>query len=496
MALTLGLLDSSQLGTILRAPKTSDQSLLDKIIEVGRLKEAQVIKLKNRALLARATRTFSLKEGSFVLESESALEPEADLTPIHAEQLVLQGVLTHYNVERLFKEAAFLRNQNLALTDNAVDALAQAGISNATPVLKMLEGSPHTVEQLAAVREIGEQAAWAHCYALAACNLIEAKPHIAPPTKDAAIPNQTAPTSADTSKAEETKPVAREKKASSQPPERQKTTPPNKRAKSHTRVPMKAKTKSKGPKKSKEEKAAIVRNLIDEKAKLLESQADHFQLLEVARDAKEADIRKLYFNLAKQLHPDRLKSLGLENMTQKAQTIFGEINIAFSVLSDSKKRKVYVEEIEGGSAESAEAEALAMRLLGAEEHFHMGQVALRANQFLEAKKQFKQAVELNPEDPSFQAHYAWTIWCGSTDKSSVQGPAKKGLKKAISISKECAPAWLFRGMIAKQEDNVTKAAKCFENVLELEPGNRQAEAELRLLNRRTGKGKSSLFRRR
>ena len=60
--------------------------------------------------------------------------------------------------------------------------------------------------------------------------------------------------------------------------------------------------------------------------------ADPYQTLAVARDASEADIKKAYRKLAKELHPDRNKD------NPKAAERFSKVTNAYDLLSDKDKR--------------------------------------------------------------------------------------------------------------------------------------------------------------
>jgi DnaJ-class molecular chaperone len=62
---------------------------------------------------------------------------------------------------------------------------------------------------------------------------------------------------------------------------------------------------------------------------------DYYQTLGISRDAAEADIKKAYRRLARQYHPDMNKG------DKKAEERFKDISEAYSVLSDSEKRKQY-----------------------------------------------------------------------------------------------------------------------------------------------------------
>lgn len=64
---------------------------------------------------------------------------------------------------------------------------------------------------------------------------------------------------------------------------------------------------------------------------------DYYEVLGVAKAATEADIKKAYRKLALTWHPD--KHQGADK--QEAETKFKEINEAYQVLSDQKKRSTY-----------------------------------------------------------------------------------------------------------------------------------------------------------
>ena len=62
---------------------------------------------------------------------------------------------------------------------------------------------------------------------------------------------------------------------------------------------------------------------------------DYYDILGVSKDASQEDIKKAYKKLAKKYHPD----LNKEN--KESETKFKEVNQAFSVLGNEKKRENY-----------------------------------------------------------------------------------------------------------------------------------------------------------
>ena len=63
--------------------------------------------------------------------------------------------------------------------------------------------------------------------------------------------------------------------------------------------------------------------------------SNFYELLEVPRDATEADIKRAFRKLSLKYHPD--KNPGNE----EAASTFKQINRAYEVLSDKDKRQVY-----------------------------------------------------------------------------------------------------------------------------------------------------------
>mmetsp|Transcript_50586 Transcript_50586/g.56465 ORF Transcript_50586/g.56465 Transcript_50586/m.56465 type:complete len:533 (-) Transcript_50586:61-1659(-) len=69
-------------------------------------------------------------------------------------------------------------------------------------------------------------------------------------------------------------------------------------------------------------------------------QKDLYKILNVGKDATEAEIKKAYRKSALKWHPDRHAS-STDEKKQEAENIFRDVNLAYEVLSDPEKKKKY-----------------------------------------------------------------------------------------------------------------------------------------------------------
>jgi molecular chaperone DnaJ len=80
------------------------------------------------------------------------------------------------------------------------------------------------------------------------------------------------------------------------------------------------------------------------------AERDYYQILGVSRSASHEDIRKAYRKLARKYHPD------INPGNKEAENKFKDISVAYDVLSDAQKRKLYDEFGEAGLAAGFDAE--------------------------------------------------------------------------------------------------------------------------------------------
>jgi molecular chaperone DnaJ len=80
------------------------------------------------------------------------------------------------------------------------------------------------------------------------------------------------------------------------------------------------------------------------------AERDYYKILGVERSASKEDVRKAYRKLARKYHPD------INPGNKEAESKFKDLSVAYDVLSDEKKRKLYDEFGEAGLAAGFDAE--------------------------------------------------------------------------------------------------------------------------------------------
>ena len=246
------------------------------------------------------------------------------------------------------------------------------------------------------------------------------------------------------------------------------------------------------PSRSRTNTAATIdtENLIRDRLALVERDADHFNLLGIARDAAPEIIRAAYFTLARKLHPDRLASLGIHD--RDSQRLMAIINAAFAVLNDTVKRTEYMTVLSRGGesavrAEEAKADELAMRVMHAEEAFRRGEMALRREQLETAMKEFTTAVELQPQEPEYQALFTWTKFAAATDKQALAPKTRAELQRAAERSEQSPTARFYLGRVERILGREREALEHFREVMRIKPNHSEASSEVRVLEARLKK---------
>ena len=420
IALTGSLVSSTQVADIARRQAANPQrDEIELISEMARLAPDQAMRLRRRTIAQRAARTFSFDRADFVVEDHITVRfvPGSELD---IRSVIYLGARQFLSEGRLNGDLGQL-GAWFQLKPELTEYLPQFGFGEAEqPVLDVLVRGAGLAE--IEQPEIEQRMARAVIYALGSCGQcnVEGTPRAAarkpaPPPRpaSAAVPTPVAahrsgPTAVPTPVATHRSGPTRQKPGDTlnEPTFRRADTqldaPTDRRRKGPTVTPM--------PRRNAAPTALTsdVEKLIRQRLAVIESGGDHFMLLGLPREATSAHIQKAYFALARQLHPDRLSAVGIVDENRQAQHLFAQVNTAFAVLGNDKKREAYLDILDRGGeaavrAEQQAVEKMAERALDSEDAFRRGEAALRRDLIPQAIKELEHAVSLNPDEPDYQA---------------------------------------------------------------------------------------------
>lgn len=213
----------------------------------------------------------------------------------------------------------------------------------------------------------------------------------------------------------------------------------------------------------------------------------HYEVLGLDENANDNQVKKAYFKLAKEFHPDKLYNHADRTVKKHADKAFAVVNKAYEQLKTAEGRKAYsqkLKEISEGLDLDKEAESM----LKSEVEFQKGVVFLRKRDFASAAAQFNAAIDLNPRESD---HFAYAGWCEFQlyypgNEAGWKGGVLK-LEKAIEMSAKAYEALFFLAQAVKLQGDIEKAEGLFQRVLKLRPHHVEAQRELRLIEQRRGK---------
>lgn len=201
---------------------------------------------------------------------------------------------------------------------------------------------------------------------------------------------------------------------------------------------------------------------------------DFYQVLGLEKTATRDQIKRAYFHLAKEYHPDRHFQAGLEELTPQLEALFRGIKEAYDTLLMERKRQEYDTKLamkkvkgkdEGSAGPSVEAQV------------QTGLQAFRKGDFKAAAHFFETAVKAAPTQSNYHLLLAKTL----TQVPGRQRDAETHYKKAIELDPSGVEHYLGLGLLYKKSGMIQRAQRQFEEALIWDPENKTAQEELRNL---------------
>ena len=520
IALTGHLVTSSQVTEIARRIAAApDRDEVTVVAETAKLLPEQIDRLRRRAIVQRAARTFSVEAGTLAFDDRITI-PVARHSEIDVRGVIYLGARLNLSEQRLTDDVR-LFGARFVMKAEAHPTLARFEFTTIEyPIVEALERGTSLPEIEAAHRDIDPRTARAVIYALASCDAIARTD--SEPIEIAARPATAAhePTVSRTPTLRDPTmtrlPTPREPMMSRTPtpsepvmtrvptprePTMSRTLTPSEPMVSRVptpREPMVSRTPTapQVPRVVTEqlaERATRVRPspptsrdvkaLIAQRCALIDRGVDHFTLLGLPVGAPADAVRGAYVELARYLRPDKLVLLGITDEALDAQRLFAQIGVAFTTLTDPARRSAYLATLKRAVPIVTGVQAPERTLLAAEA-YQRGQHALRADQPVRAVVELAQAVVLAPHDVDYGALLGWARFCATSDKAAVVTETRRLLERAIHRSPRPEAARFYLGRVERMLGRDQLALHHFREVLELVPGHPEAASEIRAIEAR------------
>ncbi len=223
----------------------------------------------------------------------------------------------------------------------------------------------------------------------------------------------------------------------------------------------------------------------------------HFQVLGVGWQDPPETMRRAYFGLARELHPDRYTSDSAELIATAAE-LFDKVRAAWEMLGDDSKREAYIAKVIRGEKTEEELTMDKLRtILDAEADFKRGLNEFYAGRVAQAHELFQRVVEAVPDQAEFQAYAGYTTFRTNTGRDEAKATAgAERVLAAVQTNDRLDAGYVLIGLIERHKGNDAEAKQAFIQALKIKPSNPDAVRELKRMETRNTAAveeKSGLF---
>ncbi len=214
---------------------------------------------------------------------------------------------------------------------------------------------------------------------------------------------------------------------------------------------------------------------LEDYLKRVENAKTHYDILGVDIKAEAVELKRAYFLLAKNFHPDRYHSVGGQHL-KRIQNAFTELAQAHETLKNDESREVYDYRMRKELAEREKLEAagiegeINVQSAQADDHFNRGFSLLMDNNIEAALPFLARAVHFAPQTARYHAYYGKALSADDKQRHKAESEMQAALKIDPNNS-------TFRIMLAEFfiKFNLLKRAEGeLTRLLDMFPSNREA----------------------
>ena len=202
---------------------------------------------------------------------------------------------------------------------------------------------------------------------------------------------------------------------------------------------------------------------------------DLWAVLGVPRSADALTLKKAYFQLSRDFHPDAYAGLQLGSAQRQLEDVFASIQDAYSTLTDENKRGEYDAKMkleQGGGSSDLGA------IFQAESDFNRIKNLVERGELTPAARMIGKVFAVMANNEEVKGYKIFLEWWATKNSTTADGV----LRELLALHKVATAAHAlaeFQGWIHLELGNLKGARVAFKKVLEFEPKNAGADRGLR-----------------
>lgn len=188
-----------------------------------------------------------------------------------------------------------------------------------------------------------------------------------------------------------------------------------------------------------------------------------YELLEADSTSDEDTLKRNYYRLTREFHPDRYFSSADPMLKDKLTAIFDALTNAYTILKNSLKTK-------DKNSISQKEKKRKPKTPSPDEQFKLGVEAFKKSNFQGAVEAFRLATGLAPKNARYWSYLSLSL----TKIPDSLGDAEQAILEAVRLEPDNADNLANLGLIYSMQGIKTMALEQFRKALKLDPGNIKA----------------------
>lgn len=205
----------------------------------------------------------------------------------------------------------------------------------------------------------------------------------------------------------------------------------------------------------------------------------YYSVLGIEKAAPLNEIKKAYYKLAKEFHPDKHLNLPSKAFKNRLNSIFSRLTAIYKILSDTKKRVEYDKTLTvepSISRSQGKADTTANNVELARSRFREAEGAFKRGDYAKARELYGQAVYIEGSVPVYRFHLGLALI-----KEKNFREAGRALSEALKLDPMNALCLAELGHVYIELGFKLRAKSAFEKALAVDPHNKRAVEGLRTI---------------